>query len=289
MSLAHCSTQSKYARVARMLNLIVATYAEAEPLIAALKLKKIPALLTCYQNQQTRLVISGMGKCNTATACGWLAEKNAQTRRTPNPSKSDAWLNIGIAGHQQADLGTLMVAHKITDFATKKAWFPHRLFQSILSSDLVTVDKPSAHYLDDQLHDMEASAFVESARHFSHAELVQSLKVVSDNEDQPYSHINAKLATRLIDDNTETIAECIEKLHTMADSITPPDDQISDTILNHWHFSVSQTVQLERLLQRYRTIFPPMTEIPTELNKQGSSKEVLNWLRQTVDMADGYQ
>jgi len=289
MSLDNCPTQSKYARITTMLNLIVATHAEAEPLISALKLKKISALLTCYQNEKIRLVISGMGKCKTATACGWLAEKNVQPTDTTHSVKSVAWLNIGIAGHQHFDLGTPVVAHKVKDFATKKVWYPHRLFQSILSSDLITVDQPLTHYLDDQLHDMEASAFIESARHFSHAELVQSLKVVSDNQNQPYTNINAKLATRLINENIENIAECIEKLHIMAESIAPPDDQISDTILKQWRFSVSQSVQLERLLQRYGTIFSPMTEIPTELQKQVSSKDVLNWLRNTVDLADDFQ
>ena len=135
---------------------------------------------------------------------------------------------------------------------------------------------------------MEASAFIESARHFSHAELVQSLKVVSDNEQQPYSNISAKLATKLIAENIELIVECIETLQTLAQSIAPTNEHISDTILARWHFSVSQSVQLERILQRYSTILSPMTEIPADLQKQESSKEVLRWLQTELDSADGY-
>ena len=271
-----------------MLNLVVATHAEAEPVISALKLKKIPALLTCYQNQQTHLVITGIGKCNSAAACGWIAEKSSRQSKTTYSVKSGAWLNVGIAGHQHAELGTLMAAHKVTDFSTNKVWYPHRLFQSIASSDLVTVDEPQSDYLTDQLYDMEASAFIESARHFSHAELVQSLKVVSDNEQQPYSNISAKLATKLIAENIELIVECIETLQTLAQSIAPTNEHISDTILERWHFSVSQSVQLERILQRYSTILSPMTEIPADLQKQESSKEVLRWLQTALDSADGY-
>ena len=271
-----------------MLNLIAATHAEAEPIISALKLKKIPALLNCYQNENVHLVIAGIGKCNTATACGWLAEKTAQSSGKSAMGKSSAWLNFGIAGHKSAELGSLMVAHKVTDLTTRKVWYPHRLFPSILSSELTTVDQPQANYLSDQLHDMEASAFVESARHFSHAELVQSVKVVSDNEEQPHSNISTKLATQLINKNKECIVECMEHLQTLAQSIAPLDDRISDTILENWRFSVSQTVELKRLLQRYSVIYSPMTDIPIDLQNQQSSKGVLSWLRNSVDSKYSY-
>ena len=102
-----------------MLNLIAATHAEAEPIISALKLKKVTALLNCYQNKNVHLVITGIGKCNTATACGWLAEKTAQSSGKSAVGKSSAWLNLGIAGHKSAELGSLMVAHKVTDLATR--------------------------------------------------------------------------------------------------------------------------------------------------------------------------
>jgi len=271
-----------------LLNLITATNAEAEPVISALKLKKIPALLACYQNKEISLVITGIGKCNAATACGWLAEKRTQTSGRTTEDKSSAWLNFGIAGHQSAELGTLMAAHKVTDLATEKIWYPHRLFQSIPSSDLVTVDKPTDNYLPDQLYDMEAGAFVESARHFSHAEFVQSIKVVSDNEAHHYSNINAKLATQLIAKNTDHILECADILQTLTQSIAPLEDQISDTIREHWHFSVSQTARLKRLLQRYSVIYSPMTDIPDNLQKQESSRDVLSWLQKSVDSADGF-
>ena len=281
-------SQPEYPRVITLINLIAATHAEADSVISALRLKKIPALLTCYQNKNINLVITGIGKRNTATACGWLAEKNLQAYGEAVEDKSSAWLNFGIAGHHSAELGTLLVAHKVTDFATKKVWYPHRLFQSISSSDLVTVDKPADNYLYDQLHDMEASAFVESARHFSHAELVQSIKVVSDNEEHHHTNLNPKRATQLIAENTEHIVECVENLQALLQSLTPPEDQISTAILENWHFSVSQKVQLKRLVQRYSVTYSPMTSIPTDLQNQKSSKDVLSWLQLTVDSADEY-
>ena len=271
-----------------MLNLIAATQAEADPVISALKLKKITAPLNCYQNKDTHLVIAGIGKCCTATACGWLAEKTAPSSGRTGTGKSAAWLNFGIAGRGSTDTGTLMMAHEVTDAATGRVWYPHRIFQSMPSSSLTTVDRPLAHYPPGQLLDMEASAFVESARHFSHAELVQSVKVVSDNEKQPYTNINAKLANQLITDNTKSILECAQTLQALAASIAPMDSSISDTILEQWHFSVSQTVRLERLLQRYGVIYSPMTDIPPGLQEQKSTKDALNWLQSAVDSNKSY-
>lgn len=263
-----------------MLNLIVATQAEADPVIARFNLKKTSSAFNCYEGRDLRLVISGIGKCNAAIACGWLANKTPDSKSAPV-----AWLNLGIAGHLSAEQGTAFMAHKITDITTEKVWFPHRLSNDLPSSDLITVEKPLTSYIPDRLHDMEASAFTEAARKFSDAELVQILKVVSDNEMQPWSKVTPKLATTLIANNIEPVALCINNLKRICDTITAPYHQISAEILNHWHFSVSQKVQLERLLQRHKVFLGCMTEIPPELQELKSSKEALTWLKNRVDSA----
>lgn len=267
-----------------MLNLIVATQAEADPVISELKLRKISSSLICYQNDDVHLVITGIGKCNTATACGWLANKTIQTDATNHTHV--VWMNFGIAGHLDADIGSCFRAHKITDLATKKVWFPHPLINNFPSLDLITVDQPLLQYRTDQLHDMEASAFVEAARKFSNAELVQSLKVVSDNSDHPLEVVNAKLTTRLIADNLETIISFLWALKSLSGTVVAPENTIAKTIKEHWHFSVSQKVLLERLLQRHNVLLGPLGDIPDALNDVKSSKEVLAWLQKTVDSAD---
>ena len=267
-----------------MINIIAATQGEAEPVISALKVKRQSTTLNCYQTDDINLVVCGIGKCNTATACGWLAHY-CQTTATDG-SQSDAWLNLGIAGHQTAELGKCLVAHKITDLACEKVWFPHRVFTNTASADLVTVDQPLAGYIPDCLHDMEASAFVESARKFSDAELVQSLKIISDNTANPLSKVDKGMARKLIANNINSILECIDTLRTLSNTLTAVNGEIADTIRTRWHFSVSQSVKLERLLQRYNALLPTMQSIPDELLAQDTSKAVLSWLQQTVDHAD---
>ena len=46
------------------------TQAEADPVISALNLKRTPASLNYYQKEESHLVVSGIGKCNAAAACG---------------------------------------------------------------------------------------------------------------------------------------------------------------------------------------------------------------------------
>ena len=267
-----------------MLHLIAATQTEADPVISALKLKRTPASLNYYQKEETHLVVSGIGKCNAATACGWLAQKTQQTSTDNNTSV--AWLNFGIAGHVNAEPGTAFIAHKVTDFATERVWFPHRLTDNITSSDLTTVDKPLQYYMPAQLHDMEASAYTEAARKFSDAELVQTIKVVSDNETQPLANVNARLATKLIEDSIEPILHCIDTLKLLSQIIPVTDSTAKQLILDRWNFSVSQAVQLERLLQRHEVLLGTLRDIPESQQQIKSSKELLIWLQDKVDNAD---
>jgi len=267
-----------------MINIIVATRSEADPVINTLKLKKVSATLDLYQNKELQLVVSGIGKCNTATACGWLAQKTFND--SAHTDTSVAWLNFGIAGHQSAELGTAFTAHKVTDLANGRVWFPHRVNTDLASSDITTVDKPLEHYLQDQLHDMEASAFMEASRRFSDAELVHAIKVVSDNSTQPLSNVCAKLASQLITNNIEPITNTIDTLQSLSNTIERTDKKAVEAIQQQWHFTRTQKVQLERLIQRYDLLFDPITEIPEPLLRVKSSKEVINWFQNTVNNAE---
>lgn len=262
-----------------MLNMIVATHAEATPVISHLKLRKEPDVLNYYRCDDTHLVVSGIGKCNAATACGWLANKTYGRQPV-------AWFNFGIAGHLNASLGSAFLAHKITDRATQKVWFPHQFLATATSSDLVTVDNPESDYKPNQLYDMEASAFVEASRKFSDAELVQCVKVVSDNHDKPLSEVNSKVATKLITDNLEFICSCIEALKSLRKTITIPEYKILENIYDHWHFSVSQKVILERLIQRHYVLIGPLSNMPEAIRNAQTSKEVILNLQHILDNTD---
>ncbi len=266
-----------------MLNVVVATKAEAESLITALHLKHVSATFPLYTKDTTSLVITGIGKCRAAAITSWLAAQSDYASASPGRNKSVCWLNVGIAGHCDAHIGSIFCAHKINDFGSEKVWYPPQISPPLPSANLTTVDKPLDDYIPDQLHDMEGSGFVETARMYSYAELVQCIKVVSDNAEQPFSNIDAKLASHVIAQNIPSIVQFIDHLQTLATNLKPVDISIVSEFLQRWNFSVSQKIILERLLQRYSVLHSPMTAIPADLNQLKSTKEALRWLTHSVD------
>lgn len=264
-----------------MLKLTAATRAEAEPVIKTLQLKHVNASFPLFCSDNTALVVSGIGKCRAAAACAWLAARSDSRVQSPA-----CWINFGIAGHPDAALGSVFSAHKITDHHSNKVWYPPQIHAPIPTSDLTTVDKPLEQYLPGQLHDMEASGFIDITRMFADAELVQCVKVVSDNTDNPYSRINPERAQAAIADSIPMITSVAEHLAHLADNITTEKATILTEFSKQWRFSVSQTVKLERLIQRHSVLYGSMQSIPSELGEYTSAKMVLQWLDNQLDSAD---
>ena len=100
-----------------MLCLVVALQAEAAPLVDRFALKSLnghPYRL--YAGADPHLITSGVGKLASASAVAYLRARIGQT-----PA---AWLNVGIAGHARAPLGTALLAHKIHDVGSSKSYYP---------------------------------------------------------------------------------------------------------------------------------------------------------------------
>jgi len=241
-----------------LLNLVAATLAEAEPVIGSMKLKHIPASfpLSHYTNNYT-------------------------SNRSHN-----CWINFGIAGHLNAPLGSVYAAHRVTDYHSSKVWYPPQIRTPVATSNLTTVDQPLEHYLAEQLHDMEASGFIEIARMFASAELIQCLKVVSDNSESPFSRFNPKSSRELISHNLGAIMSVAEHIVELAKSLDTTNVELAPEFCEKWRFTVAQTVKLERLLQRYTALNGTMTEIPDELTEVRSAKAVLMWLETKLESAD---
>lgn len=270
------------------MNLIVALKPEADPVISALGLKKIPAAFPLYRSEEYSLVISGIGKCRSAAATAWLAAQQYDSNEKSvvedkRRSHSSCWLNIGIAGHKDRSIGTNYLANTVRDAGNDKVWFPPLIKCTTPTCALLTVDRPLHNYSPDRLYDMEASGFIETARMFSHSELVQCFKVVSDNSSHPFTEVNPDKTKKLISDSTETIIGVINNLQHLESIVCQHEQTCSFEFLQRWKFSKSQEIQLERLLQRYSAIHFPLKEIPAELLNVGKASDVLLWLQTSVE------
>ena len=225
-----------------MLNLVVALQAEANPLIAALKLKRGKhSVYPLFCSADTALVISGVGRNQASAATAWLAATN------PAP----VWLNVGIAGHQQMDIGTALAAHKICEYSTDRCWYPVHIKSPLKTTLITTFDTVQTDYQTETLHDMEASGFYQTALRFSTAELVHSIKVVSDNSQHPVESLARETVEELIADNVSKVQIFAQHLCEIATDVQPSiTPKLLESFLGRWRFSVTQQHQLQRLLQR---------------------------------------
>ena len=257
-----------------MTNLVVALQAEARPIIETLDLvQDRPAgIFPVYCNGDLSLVVSGIGRIHCAAAVTHLFHRTAQR-------VDQAWLNIGIAGHQQVPIGSVLLASRITEHASGRSWYPpYVLDVKLLRSPLVTVDKPERCYPDCCAYDMEAAGFYQIACRCSTAELVQSLKIISDN---PGSDLDLAVdeISLLIADQMSAIESAVRQLSDLShvvDTVRAPPD-LSSLYLEQWHFTVSQRHRLATLLGRLKVRSGQLPNLPGTSECQ-DARGVLRWL-----------
>ena len=168
------------------INIVVAMKREAKPLINYWKLKKRDETEKIFVNKKKKinLIISGIGKNKAEKATTALAEKTG---------KNSFFLNIGVAGHKDFDLGKAVLVSKVTDNKTKYNWYPSLLWKTkIDKAPLITVKFPKIIYNSNSLYDMEAAGFFKGARKITGPEKVQCIKIISDNKNSSIFKISGK-------------------------------------------------------------------------------------------------
>ena len=271
-----------------MLHIICALKPEAQPLIDYYRLQLQPkaGAFQIYHRPETdsALTISGMGK----SAAG--AAVNA-TRDYFKSGKSDAWVNVGTAGHASLPIGQAVITKKITDAGAGQTWFPSRVFTTALPvHELLTLDKPGREYRT-ELFDMEGAGFFQAVTKFATLELVQVIKIISDNASQSIDEINPDLLSRLITKNLPVIDEVIQQLLPLSKKQQQLERLAEgfDRIVQSRHFTASQRHQLKTLLRKWNVLYRRETlgQAPLEkrLAGQNSATQVLDYLRDELDKA----
>jgi hypothetical protein len=218
-------------------NIVVALQAEARPLIDHFRLKKVDDTsgFHCYRDVSRHLVISGHGTIAAAAAVGWLA-----ARAPPN----SAWINIGMAGHTGLPLETPFIAVEIADRVTEQRWYPPQVIKTgLVPSILTTVHAPETQYAGTGGFDMEACAFVPCARRFTTSELVQCLKVVSDNPESPVERKSAEWVSALMSARLAEITDYLSAFAGLGELLPVSQASIPDEMFEKWHFTSTQRSQ----------------------------------------------
>jgi hypothetical protein len=182
---------------------ITALRPEAEPFIRQLKLKRDLKIRSheIYRNNDYALIISGIGKINAAIATTLAIQKYGL--------ENAVMCSVGIAAApNNYSIGDLIQINKITDFSTKKNFYPEMLINGKLTEAAVyTVDFPIDPKPEDwpqkTLADMEASATFEATIKFLRIEQLLFFKVISDHFNK--SQINKDKIAKLVGIHTEKI------------------------------------------------------------------------------------
>jgi adenosylhomocysteine nucleosidase len=225
------------------MNFVVALKAEAGPLIEFFKLSKQSSEeLPLFTNDNHRLVLSGPGKELSAKATAFL--------RNRFPLPNQAWLNFGLAGHGSLPVGKIFLANRILD-KQERAFYPTQCLKHKLeSSALRTCSFPLSGYPEAIGFDMEASAFCKTASPFSIRELIQVIKVVSDNPDYPVDTFDRSSAGALIEKSLPSLLPVVDQLETIAKKIELPMGlkEHIDSVFSLHPFSETQCHQIRKLL-----------------------------------------
>ena len=236
-----------------MIRLVVALPSEARPLVRRFGLVREPGPNPpVWRGGQVSLVVSGIGRQASASATSRLADAG--------PSGEAAWLNVGIAGHRDRPLGEIVLAHKVVGPDNARAWYPPLVFEPpCATATVTTVDRPETAYPENTVYEMEASGFCAAAARFASAELIQVIKVISDNAAAPPDGLTADRVEELIEGRVETVVEIAERTAALAEELdarrAPPAGLAG--FLGRWHFTVTQQRRLERLLRRLEVLEPP--------------------------------
>lgn len=262
-----------------MLRLVTALHAEARPLIAHWRLKPVADhdAFKVFARDDVALIVSGIGKAASAAACAYLhlasgGEANA------------IWLNVGVGGSGAFPVGTAVIAHKIRDRATGTAWYPPLVVDLPLpTGEVLTVDAVERGYAENVVYEMEASGYYATANRFATAELIHSVKVISDGPETVIEEIDARRLTQLIEQHVESLETLIEALADPAAELRGLG--VSETLAlltESCRFTSTERHQLRRSLERWNALAPGEPLPMDELLALGRGRDILTKLRKRL-------
>ena len=259
---------------------VIALKQEAEIILVHYKMKLISnkTLYPIFKNNDEThwLILSGIGRHNCAAATSYLYTIS-------NASKWTSWINIGIAGCGKGSYGDLCLVDKIVSNSSKITYPAIIPKTNLHRMELLTTDVPITDYSNQELIDMEGSAFYDIASKLTTRELICLMKVISDG---PTNHINdlSKLKIQeLIKSNISKINKVVlyfEKLSLRERKIKKKPELFYD-ICSKWHFSTTQKHQLENLIRRL-IIFSDNNDIIELIKGCKKSSSVITFLKSKI-------
>jgi len=239
------------------MNFVIAFPGEAQPIIDFYELQKVGNQpFQNYQKDHFNLVISGMGRKKTAQAVDFL--------KTKNVSPNQAWMNLGIAGHGRMEIAKPFLAGKIEDDLSENCFYPPQIYDHDFPvSCLKTCSQPCSCYEPELGYDMEAHAFYSSVISVTTRELVQVIKIVSDNPTTSLTQFSPKDVPGLIEQNLKGIALLADQMEKISIEmqLEPEISNTFENVRDIHHFSSTRSHQLHDLIRQANALGLSLEEI----------------------------
>ncbi len=196
------------------------------------------------------------------------------------------FINIGVAGHKTHALEKAFCIEKIIDYDTGRNFYPQLVVNLPCPTQTIcTVSIAINKYPENCLYDMEASAFYQTAVRFSSSELIQCLKVVSDNETSNIANIDPQQVSEFIANSIGTLEKLLIKLTTLAALTDYSKMDLYPQLISQWHFSSSNKNKLKSLLSKWQAI-TNNAPLPLETTDCKNGKEFLLKLEREIEHCD---
>lgn len=231
-----------------VLNLLVAHMPEAKPLLRQFALSEVArSPLPVFANDAgVCLTVTGNGATAMSAAVKALASWQGDC-------VAPAWLNIGIAGHGSAGIGSGLLVNKIVDARSENTYFPTPGTSGLPVTALWTVTEVERSYPQAVAYDMEGAAFWEAASCYGQMDQIQLFKIVSDNPEQHVDDFRIEAVAGLFRGQETSLATLVETMRNEASEYqriyTLPKEHAA--LIARYHFTATQRVQLEKLLRRW--------------------------------------
>lgn len=257
-----------------MLIFMCALHCEAKPLIDHYRLKKLPQSdFDSYAGDGKLCIVSGIGELNMAEACAWAGALQKE--------QTNAWINLGVAGHASLELGSAMLVNKVSQAHADRPIYPvHLLDHSFNSIPLISVRAESRDYDHSAAYDMEGYAFFHACSRFSPLELCQGIKIISDNRDNPPLRDKSRIS-QMIGQHIPAIDEFANKLEQLAQeqgALTLTRVEIQRFLVLA-HFTQTQQNQLNTTLLGLRAFDAALDETYALATQQDGSKAIISALK----------
>ncbi len=196
----------------KRLVVVTALMAEAVPVVDHFRMRKLAKQPEFHHYQadlepgrwQLELLVCGMGAAPTRRAiCGFLEQVGSST--------GSRWLNLGIAGARDFEIGQLVWARTI---GGRAVGVPAGIAVSD-SAEVVSLAKPGLAYRPGVLFDMEAESCLDTLEENSLQFAPQHLfcaKVISDNPARGVQQINRQWVMETIRKQTKTLDSYIHNI-----------------------------------------------------------------------------